>query len=297
MKFCIDDEKVKYFNYINKIRVLFTYCCQEEIVLDGSGDKGEGFAFRSRALIAYRCQEEIVSDETGDKGEGFGPRVSKFQRLKRFRWREAPDPTPSFSQPLRLSSSKINQSLNFEHTHLQFSLKIVTAPPTKSVEANFVRETQTHQNRTFISAFNSPLSLQNPNQPKPIFRTLQIEKKFGFLSVTEFFREKGLLSVPLSFKEKRLRYIQPLHKESSPNRTVEKSVKEIRAPLPSASLSFSKLKDALATSLHAMRHGLKKLIFCANPIVIRSSHVLSPLVLTLVTGFGRLIMTWIQKKS
>ena len=46
--------------------------------------------------------------------------------------------TPSFSQPLRLSSSKINQSLNFEHTHLQFSLKIVTAPPTKLVEANFV---------------------------------------------------------------------------------------------------------------------------------------------------------------
>uniref|UniRef100_A0A7N2MV99 Uncharacterized protein n=1 Tax=Quercus lobata TaxID=97700 RepID=A0A7N2MV99_QUELO len=28
----------------------------------------------------------------------------------------------SFSQPLRLSSSKINQSLNFEHTHLQFWL-------------------------------------------------------------------------------------------------------------------------------------------------------------------------------
>nr|POE79116.1 hypothetical protein CFP56_25456 [Quercus suber] len=37
-------------------------------------------------------------------------------------------------------------------------------------------------------------------------------------------------------------YIQPLHKESSPNRTEEKSVKEIRALLPSASLSFSKLK-------------------------------------------------------
>ena len=48
------------------------------------------------------------------------------------------DPTPSFSQPLRLSSSKINQILNFEYTHLQFSLKIVTAPPTKSVEANFL---------------------------------------------------------------------------------------------------------------------------------------------------------------
>ena len=48
------------------------------------------------------------------------------------------DPTPFFSQPLCLSSSKINQSLNFEHTHLQFSFKIVTAPPTKLVEANFV---------------------------------------------------------------------------------------------------------------------------------------------------------------
>ena len=48
------------------------------------------------------------------------------------------DPIPSFSQPLRLSSSKINQSLNFEHTHLQFSLKIVTTPPTKLVKANFV---------------------------------------------------------------------------------------------------------------------------------------------------------------
>ena len=48
------------------------------------------------------------------------------------------DPTPSFSQPLRLSSSRIYQSLNFEHTHLQFSLKIVTAPPTNSVEAYFV---------------------------------------------------------------------------------------------------------------------------------------------------------------
>ena len=48
------------------------------------------------------------------------------------------DPTPSFSQPLRLSSSKINQRLNFEHTHLQFFLKIVTTPPTKSMEANFV---------------------------------------------------------------------------------------------------------------------------------------------------------------
>ena len=48
------------------------------------------------------------------------------------------DPTPSFFQPLRLSSSKINQSLNFEHTHLQFFLKIVTTPPTKLVEANFM---------------------------------------------------------------------------------------------------------------------------------------------------------------
>ncbi|KAL4595622.1 hypothetical protein ACB092_12G105200 [Castanea dentata] len=48
------------------------------------------------------------------------------------------DPTPSFSQSLCLSSSKINQSLNFEHTHLQFSLKIITTPPTKSVEANFM---------------------------------------------------------------------------------------------------------------------------------------------------------------
>ena len=48
------------------------------------------------------------------------------------------NPTPSFYHPLRLSSSKINQSLNFEHTLLQFSLKIVTTPPTKSVEANFV---------------------------------------------------------------------------------------------------------------------------------------------------------------
>ena len=33
------------------------------------------------------------------------------------------DPTPPFSQPLRLSSSKINQSLNFEHTHLYIKLR------------------------------------------------------------------------------------------------------------------------------------------------------------------------------
>ena len=35
--------------------------------------------------------------------------------------KNTPFPTPSFSQPLRLFSSKINQSLNFEHAHLQFS--------------------------------------------------------------------------------------------------------------------------------------------------------------------------------
>ena len=61
---------------------------------------------------------------------------------------------------------------------------------------SFKRETQTqiqtHQNPTFLSAFNSPLSLQNPNPPKPIFRILQIKKKFGFLSLTEFFLIKRI---------------------------------------------------------------------------------------------------------
>ena len=61
---------------------------------------------------------------------------------------------------------------------------------------SFKRETQTqiqtHQNPTFLSAFNSPLALQNPNPPKPIFRILQIKKKFGFLSLTEFFLRKRI---------------------------------------------------------------------------------------------------------
>ena len=84
------------------------------------------------------------------------------------------DPTPFFSQPICLSSSKINQSLNFEHTHLQFSFKIVTAPPTKLVEANFVLIFFFF----FIFMFLGTTQLNTNCFPSPIMFCIPITLKF-----------------------------------------------------------------------------------------------------------------------